>query len=174
MIIWINGAFGVGKTETALKLHKRTDNSFVYDPENLGSFIIENIPLEIKNEEDFQDYSLWREVNFSFIKYIEEKYEGILIIPMTIVEPKYLYEIIGSLRNQGMVVKHYTLMASKETLLKRLNGRGDGANSWAACQIDRCLKGLENKIFQQHINTEDISIEEVVEKIALMANIKLI
>lgn len=64
MIVWINGAFGVGKTQTAFELHRRIKNSFVYDPENLGFFISKNIPASIKNKEDFQDYEVWRELDF--------------------------------------------------------------------------------------------------------------
>ncbi|WP_032121131.1 AAA family ATPase [Clostridium amazonitimonense] len=174
MIIWINGAFGAGKTQTAFELHRRIENSFVYDPENLGSFISKNIPSSIKKKGDFQDYEVWRELNFSLIKYIEDKYDGVLIIPMTIVNPKYFNEIVGSLKSHGVTVKHYALMASKETLLKRLKSRGDGANSWGAQQIDRCLEGLAKEVFQSHINTEDMSIDEVVEKIAIMSNINLL
>jgi broad-specificity NMP kinase len=174
MIIWINGAFGAGKTQTAFELHRRIKNSFVYDPENLGFFISKNIPSSIKNKRDFQDYEVWRELNFSLIKYIQEKYEGVLIIPMTIVEPKYFNEIVGALRHHGVIVKHYALIASKATLLKRLKSRGDGANSWGAQQIDRCLEGLSNEAFQSHINTENMSIDDVVEKIALMSDIKLL
>jgi hypothetical protein len=173
MIIWINGAFGAGKTQTAFELHRRIENSFVYDPENLGFFISKNIPSSMKNKGDFQDYEVWRELNFSLIKYIDEKYDGVLIIPMTIVNPIYFNEIVGALRSHGMIVKHYALMASKATLLKRLKSRGDGANSWGAQQIDRCLEGLSNEAFQSHINTENMSIDDVVEKIALMSEIKL-
>jgi hypothetical protein len=172
MIIWINGAFGSGKTQTAFELNRRIKNSFVYDPENLGFFISKNIPPGIKKG-DFQDYEIWRELNFSLIKYIEDKYNGILIIPMTIVNPQYFDEIIGSLRHYGIDVRHYTLMASKEILLHRLKSRGDGGNSWAAKQIDRCLEGLSNEVFQEKIDTGKMSVEQVAEKIALMSNIDL-
>lgn len=173
MIVWINGAFGAGKTQAAFELNRRVPNSFVYDPENLGFFISRNIPSTIKKE-DFQDYEMWREFNFSFINYIESNYEGVLIIPMTIVNPQYFSEIIGSLRNKGVDVRHYALMASKEVLLKRLKSRGDGINSWGAKQIDRCLEGLSDSVFEYHIDTEGMSVEEVVEKIAHMSNIKLL
>ena len=38
-LIWINGAFGSGKTQTAYELNARISDSFVYDPENMGYFI---------------------------------------------------------------------------------------------------------------------------------------
>lgn len=173
MIIWINGAFGSGKTQTAFELNRRIPNSFIYDPENLGFFISKNIPSSIKKS-DFQDYEVWRELNFSLIKYIADRYDGVLIIPMTLVNPQYFGEIVGSLRNHGIEVKHYTLMASKKTLLRRLRSRGDGVNSWGAQQIDRCIEGLSSEIFQYHIDTENMSIEDVAEKVALMSNISLV
>lgn len=30
MIIWLNGAFGSGKTQTAYELHRRLRNSYIY------------------------------------------------------------------------------------------------------------------------------------------------
>lgn len=38
MILWINGAFGSGKTQAAYELNRRLKNSFVYDQENIGYF----------------------------------------------------------------------------------------------------------------------------------------
>lgn len=39
MIIWINGAFGSGKTNTAYELKRRIPNAFVYDPEEAGFLV---------------------------------------------------------------------------------------------------------------------------------------
>lgn len=173
MIIWINGAFGAGKTQTAYELNRRLPDSFIYDPENIGFFIRRNIPPGILKN-DFQDYSIWRELNYAFIKYLRENYTGTILIPMTIVNPDYFNEIAGRLRSEGMEVKHFALMASKETLLKRLKSRGDGAGSWGARQIDRCFEGLSAEVFREHIYTDKLSIEEVVETIAHKCNIQLL
>lgn len=173
MIIWINGAFGSGKSQTAFELHRRIPNSFVYDPEKTGFFIRNNIPKDFSNN-DFQDYPMWREFNFSMLKYIAQEYEGTIIVPMTIVNPQYFKETVVKLRNDGIEVKHFVLSSSKETLLRRLRSRGEGKNSWAAKQIDRCIEGLSNEIFKQHINTENLSIQGVVEKIASLCNMELL
>lgn len=173
MIIWINGAFGSGKSQTAFELNRRIHNSFVYDPEKIGFFIRKNIPKDL-NRGDFQDYPIWREFNFSMLKYIVEKHEGIIIVPMTIVNPEYFREVIGKLRDDEIEVNHFVLTCSKETLLKRLRSRCEWGNSWAASQIDRCIKGLSDEIFKDHINTESLSIEEVAEQIAVLCNIKLL
>ena len=41
MIIWINGAFGSGKTQAAYELCRRMRGAYVYDPENAGCFIVD-------------------------------------------------------------------------------------------------------------------------------------
>lgn len=173
MIIWINGAFGAGKTQTAYELHRRIPNSYVYDPENAGFFIRENIP-KVVVKEDFQHYTMWREYNYSMLKYIDSEYDGTIIVPMTVVHPQYFNEIIGRLRSDSVSIAHFTLCASKETLLRRLRSRGEGKHSWAAQQIERCINGLSNEIFQHHVDTENMLIEEVVEKIAAIENISLL
>jgi uridine kinase len=94
MIIWINGAFGSGKTQTSYELHRRITNSYVYDPENIGFFIRRNIPKEA-HKGDFQNYAVWREFNYSMLKYMDQEYDGIIIVPMTIVNPQYFNEIIA-------------------------------------------------------------------------------
>lgn len=110
--------------------------SFVYDPENIRYFIHKNTPKSAKIS-DFQNYETWREFNFSHLTYISGAYQGILLVPMIIVNPEYFDQIVGALRRNGVDVKHFTLMASKETLLSRLKSRGDGSTSWGAKQIDR-------------------------------------
>lgn len=173
MIIWINGAFGAGKTQTAFELHRRIPNSFVYDPENVGYFIRSNLPKSIQTS-DFQDYEMWRQFNYAMIAYMDQKYEGTLIMPMTIVNPQYFQEIIGELRQQGVQIHHFALMASEETLIRRLRSRGDGKNSWPAQQIDRCLLGLSKDVFRHHIQTDHMTIEAVAEKIAARSGITLL
>ena len=165
MIIWVNGAFGSGKTLTSYELHRRIPNSYVFDPEYAGFYIRKNLPKEMVKG-DFQNYTMWREINYAMLKYIASGYDGIIIVPMTVVDPVIFNEIVGQLRNDGIAIHHFTLWASREVLLKRLRSRGEGQQSWAAGQIDRCMAGLSNDVFQQRIATDDKSIDEVVEAIA--------
>ncbi len=173
MIIWINGAFGAGKTQSAYGLHKRLPNSCVFDPENAGFYLRKNLPSKIQ-EGDFQNYRMWREINYKMLSYIESQYDGVVIVPMTLVNPQYFSEIVGNLRQNGIPVHHFTLAASRETLLKRLRSRGEGGNSWAAKQIDRCIEGLSDERFKQHIKTDDMTLNEVIEEIAAQSGLKLL
>jgi hypothetical protein len=172
LIVWINGAFGAGKSQTAQTLHRRIPHSFLYDPENAGSFIRENIPNAI-SKPDFQDHPMWREFNYSMLKTISRDYDGLVIAPMTIVNPQYFDEIVGKLRADQISVEHFTLLASKDILLKRLRSRGESENSWAAAQIDRCACGLSHEVFQRHIDTDNMTIQNVVELIASLSNLDL-
>lgn len=76
-----------------------------------------------------------------------------------------IYDIIGSLKENEINIATFTLIASKETIIDRLSIRRDNNNSWAANQIDRCLYGLRSNNFDTYINTEDMSIYEVANKI---------
>lgn len=173
MILWINGAFGAGKTTIAHELHRRIPHSFVYDPENAGSFIRDNLPEQL-SKGDFQDFPLWREFNYSMLRHIYREFPGTIIVPMTIVNPQYLHEIAGRLRHDGAVLHHFALRASRETLLQRLLSRGEGEDSWAAGQMDRCIDGLSSDVFRHHLDTDKLSVEALTAIIASMANIELL
>lgn len=171
MIIWINGAFGAGKTQTACELQRRLPGSYIYDPENAGFFIRSNLPASI-GVEDFQDYSIWRAFNLKMLDYICERYDGHIIVPMTITNRIYYEELVGAL-SQKYDVKHVILYATKQTLLKRLASRFEGGNSWAAQQIDRCIQAFNEDIVEHRVHTDELNIEQVVERIAQIAGIAL-
>jgi cytidylate kinase len=162
MIIWINGSFGSGKTSISIKLKERIQHAHIYDPEEVGFFIRDNIPKEI-NIDDFQNFQMWRDFNYTMLSNIEAKYDGITIVPMTVVDEKYFQEIIGRLRNDGLEIKHYTLLAKKETLLKRLQERGDHGNPWITARLDNCITSLNRKLFSTHIETDDKTLEEITD-----------
>ena len=168
MIIWINGAFGSGKTSTAYELNRRLPSSFVYDPENVGFFIRKNAPAEF-SKGDFQDISLWRQMNYELISLIASEYSGTLIIPMTLVNPTYYEETIGRLKADGLNVRHFILYASKKEILRRLRFRKsrifDG-DAFAVDSVDRCINSFDNLITEEKIDTENLSVDEVVSEIA--------
>lgn len=93
---------------------------------------------------------------------------------MTLVNPQYFEEIVARLRSERVIVNHFVLWASKETLQKRLRSRGERENSWSVKQIDRCINGLSNDLFKHRIETDKMSVENVVEKIASILEIQLL
>jgi len=56
MLVWINGAFGAGKTQTAFELARRLADAHVADPELLGFALRRTLPPAAHG--DFQDLAL--------------------------------------------------------------------------------------------------------------------
>lgn len=160
MIIWINGAFGSGKTSVAKELHRIIEGSYVYDPEEVGQFLRKNMP-ECFQHPDFQDHPLWRSLNYEVLEYLDKEYKGSIIVPMTITNEEYYNSIVGKLKERNIDIKTFTLIARKENLLKRLKERGDGKNSWIAERIDYCVQALQKEIFNKHIDTNNRSVNDV-------------
>ncbi len=173
MIIWINGAFGSGKTTCAYELNRRLPNSHVYDPENIGYFIRKNIPEKL-NEPDFQDHEQWRLFNYEMLKYLSDAFDGVIIVPMTLVNRQYYDEIIGRLTKEGIDIKHYVLYAEKKTIEKRLNKRLERGNTWAKAQIDRCTYAFNHYIMEEKIITDNKSIDNIVEELAEKSGLTLV
>ncbi|MFD1334959.1 AAA family ATPase [Oceanobacillus iheyensis] len=164
MIIWINGTFGVGKTETAKILHKRIPNSYLYDPEEVGFLIRKQLPVELC-EEDFQDHEEWRMWNYHLLKKVTTKTEKVVIVPMTLTNEQYYQEIIGRLKKEGIQLHHFTLVAEPLTIIDRLKKRGDEDNKFIVNRIEKNVKQLDANFFQRHINTEKLTAEETASEV---------
>jgi len=86
--------------------------------------------------------------------WVAARYDGVLVVPMTLTNPAYEAENIGTLRLESIEVRHFVLLASKATLLKRLRKCFDGKNSWPAQQIDRCLDAFACDVYAEVVDTE--------------------
>lgn len=171
MIIWINGAFGSGKSSVAESICKKLNVVHLYDPEQVGYFLWDNFPEEMKRKGNFQHIPIWREFNYKILKYMDSNYDGIIIVPMTIYIKQYYDEIIGRLRNDNVEVKHFILSASRQTIINRLIKRGESEDCWAAQHIDICLKAFESYISKEKIDTEFRNVDEIAAEIIEKSNI---
>lgn len=171
MIIWLNGAFGAGKTQTAYELHRRLPNSYVYDPENAGFFIRDNLPPGLERS-DFQDFLMWRSFNREMLDYIASRYDGHIIVPMTVTKRAYYDDMAGAL-SQRHEVRHFILWAGRETLKKRLASRLERSGSWGHQQIDRCLRAFETEVTEQKVYTDGLNPYQVVDKIGELCGLTL-
>lgn len=59
MIVWINGAFGSGKTQAAHELRRRCPGLLRADPELPGIGLHRMLPPDLRG--DFQDFPAWRD-----------------------------------------------------------------------------------------------------------------
>ena len=173
MLVWINGAFGAGKTQTAHELHRRVDGSRVADPELLGFALHKMLPPAARG--DFQDLPQWRTGVVATLRHAEAAHDGPVIVPMTLVRDDYFDEIVGQLRACGVDVRHYALTASPDTLRCRLRarlayvgGRLLGRDeTWAIQQIDRCVSALSDARYATNLSDLLSTIEHMSEQSAV-------
>ncbi len=173
MILWINGAWGSGKTQTAAELHKRIEHSFIYDPEEIGYCLRKTTPKPLWHD-DFQDNPLWRLLNLTMLKHLLCSYDGIIIVPMTVINEAYYTEIIGGLRESGCDVRHFVLSCSEQTIYRRLHSRFERKNSWAGSRALSCIKAFQSSTFENKIITDKMTVEQTAEEVARLAGIALL
>ena len=173
MIIWLNGAWGSGKTTTAMELYKRLPGSMIYDPEEAGFFINKVLPKEL-HQSDFQDFKEWREINVQLLKKLANDFDGDIIVPMTLINSLYVEEIIGELSQSNVEIYHFILETTPQTLNQRLDKRFEGKKSWARERIEIAVSSLIELEGAKRIKTDDLSIEEVLDQITKETKIKLL
>ncbi|WP_327409257.1 ATP-binding protein [Streptomyces sp. NBC_01281] len=185
MLLWINGPFGGGKTQTAHEIRRRLPGSVLCDPEHPGFGLRRMLPPELRG--DFQDLASWRQGVVEVLDLTLGRHDGVVIAPMTVTDPRYFAETVGRLRELGHDVRHFTLLAERETVLGRLRQRGFGRllryvagkdaplrrESWAVEQLDHCLERLREPEFAEHLWTDRTSVARTADRIAVLAGLTL-
>lgn len=185
MLIWINGPFGGGKTHTAHELHRRLPGSIVCDPEEVGFGLHRMLPRPLRA--DFQDLASWRAGVVEVLDRAARGHDGPILVPMTVVDDQYFAETVGRLRELGHPLLHVSLLARRETVLRRLRERGLGmalrgltGNGWvsrvesfAVQNLDRCLDQLQRPEFATQIWTDDVALPAVADRIGELAGLTL-
>lgn len=117
-IIWINGAFGSGKTSVADLLVRNLQNSMIFDPEEIGPLVRK---IAATQTEDFQDMAIWRRLVADAIVALGTYEDCDLVVPMTMLEQKYRREIFGVLVDSGLTLCHYVLHVEEAELRRRIH-----------------------------------------------------
>ncbi|GAA2919891.1 MULTISPECIES: NUDIX hydrolase [Streptomycetaceae] len=119
MIVWINGAFGAGKTSAACELIDLIPNSTFYDPELIGGALRHLLPQKkLAEVTDFQDLPIWRRLVVDTAAALLAELPGVLVVPMTLLRQEYRDEIFGGLASRRIPVCH-VLLSPEETILRR-------------------------------------------------------
>lgn len=172
MIVWVNGAFGAGKTQAAYELRRRCPGLLLADPELPGFGMHRMLPPDLRG--DFQGFPAWRDAVRQVLGRIDEAGRDV-VAPMTLIE--HHDEVIGGLRADGHDVRHVILVASPDVLRRRLAGRASAIlgrkETWAMQQIDRCTTGLAALPDATLVDTDDRTLDEVAEAVAAAAGLEL-
>ena len=169
-VIWLNGAFGVGKTTVARKLASLLPDAMTLDPEDIGGMLRRVIPAAQRTG-DFQDLRVWRSLTVAAVEGVLQDHPGLLLVPMTVVDPAYFDETVGELRRSGITVHHFTLVADPKTVRRRLLLRLSEPRStrWAWQRVERCTSALQAPRFAVHVGTDDRSASEVAVAVSRLA-----
>jgi hypothetical protein len=175
VLVWINGPFGGGKTAAACELQHRVDRSVVCDPEWLGRGLHGMLPPELRT--NFQHFVAWRQGVHEVLDLVARRWDGPVIVPMTLINPGYFEQVVGRLRADGHDVRHFSLLADRATVLRRLRARTFGLGlrheQWAVAMLDECLAQLQDPLFAEHVQTQDLSVPQVADAIARSAGLEI-
>ncbi|MDK1474678.1 AAA family ATPase [Streptomyces sp. 549] len=149
MIIWVNGAFGSGKTTLVAELHRRLPAALVLDPEQVG-FLLRGI-VDVPTG-DFQDLRLWRQQTAGLAAGLWQEYNRPVLVPMTLVDAGHLAEIFTALENAGTPLHHFFLRVPPDVLARRIDARtvaphdperDRAARAWCRAQVGRCVAAAD-------------------------------
>lgn len=172
MIIWLNGAFGVGKHQVAGELQRRLAKGFIYHPERVGRFINEQLPAELRAT-SYRDYPEWRQWNIELLQRISQKSDQVILLPLALAQPEYIAEITDALREVDIGVHHYLLTAQPQTIKQRLQLRGSLTNLLTLAQLEKEPLTFDHELFENVLKTDQRSIAEIADFIAKDCHLRI-
>jgi hypothetical protein len=174
-LVWINGPCGVGKTATAFELNRRLPGSLVCDPAHIGSGMQRMLPKSLRRS--WQDIPAWRRSVLELLRLALAGHDGPVIVPMTFVNYSHFQEIIGSLRDDGVQLHHFALLAEPDTVIRRLRARSLGleprTQPWEVEVLDGWLEQLRRPEFAQHVHTDHKTVTQVADTISRSAGLTI-
>lgn len=165
-IIWINGPFGIGKSQAAQALNERLAGSFLFDPEEMGQALKKLTP---KFRGDFQNHPMWIPLMLDALQYAAREADGPLIVPVTIDDAARHRRLMSGLKDRGIAVHHFTLMASPEAIQARLR-RGEEIN---VAELQAKLNDFKGEAFARHIEVGERTPNALAEEIAAQVGLTL-
>ena len=118
MILWLNGAFGVGKTTTAEAIQKHAPAWRLFDPEHVGLLLATNLAGVEFN--DFQDLPPWRSLVPLIASEVSEFTGNDLLVVQTVMVQDYWEEMETRFAERQQEVVHVLLDAPSTVLEARI------------------------------------------------------
>ncbi|MEU4574668.1 AAA family ATPase [Nonomuraea sp. NPDC023979] len=141
MIIWLNGAFGAGKTTTAAELVQILPKSTILDTEEVG--IMLRHVRALPRVGDFQHWPPWRGLVVQTATHLLDYLGGLLVIPQTVLIEQYWTEIRTGLEKAGVPLHHFLLHTDQDTLTHRIETDAKGPGSkWRLDHVPKYHEAL--------------------------------
>lgn len=117
-VLWLDGAFGAGKTTTAQHVLQRRPGWLLVDPELVGFALWQHDP-SLKGQ-DFRGLPLWRRLVVEHVQAVQEELGRCLVVPMSLFDAVHVDQTVGELRRRGLVVHHVRLVVGRSELERRI------------------------------------------------------
>jgi 8-oxo-dGTP pyrophosphatase MutT (NUDIX family) len=171
VIVWVNGAFGVGKTSAVRELRELLPGSSVFDPEWVGAGLRALLPPEVMaGVGDFQELVSWRRLVPETAAALLAELDGPLLVPMTVLRQDYRDEIFGALAARRIAVHHVLLHADETILRKRIEGdeADRGAREWRLDHLDGYQAALGSwlRADARLVETDELTPRQTAERVA--------
>lgn len=163
MIIWISGAYGVGKSTLAEALAGKMGGAMVFDAEEVGNAVRGNYPGEPYGV-IFEDYPLWSEFCCRLLKDIHGTSGTDILVPMTLVRQSSYLNIIKRLLDDGIDVKFIILEAAYEDIHDRILARGEDEDCWCMQNIEMSRAGA-GSLPGLHISTDGRTVDALADAV---------
>jgi hypothetical protein len=145
------------------------------NPEHVGYGMRRMLPTSLWR--NWQDIPAWRHSVLELLRMTLAGHRGPVIAPATLVDPGHFQEIIGSLRDDGVQVHHFALLAEPATVVRRLRARSLGreprTQPWEVDVLDGWLEQLRRPEFAQHVHTDHRTIAQVADVISRSAGLTI-
>ena len=151
MVLWLNGAFGVGKTTVARSLLPLLPGARIADPERIGYVLQRTFWRGV----DYRDVELWRRL--TRLQTRRGARRSAVIVPMTVCRPEVLAQVADGARVLLLTAAHATLQ-------RRIEGSGE-AVEWRRRNVERCLAAFDRGGFGEPIDTDGRAPEAVAREI---------
>jgi 8-oxo-dGTP pyrophosphatase MutT (NUDIX family) len=126
VIIWVNGAFGAGKSSAAREMLDLVPESTLYEPEALSGCLRQLLPEKrLQEVTDYQELAIWRRMVVETSAALLAEVGGVLVTPMTLLRQEHRDEIFGGLAARGIEVRHVLLDPGETILRARITARAD-------------------------------------------------
>lgn len=164
MILWISGAYGVGKSTLAEKLQTQLQGSMLFDAEELGNVVRSSYP-DCPYGYIFEDYPLWAEFCVRLLSDIHQRFQRTLIVPMTLLRLYSYSQILQPLKNCGIDTRLIVLNASFDTIHDRILARGEDEDCWCMKNAPLAIAGSAALPADLFLTTDGRSVDSLASEV---------
>ena len=166
MILFLNGAFGIGKTTVARALARRLARSVLFDPEKIGGPLQYIARLGGRPVDDFQDLRSWRTLTGIGLRLARLTSPNV-IVPMSITNLAYLDELRAGVARFEPVVAHVCLVAPLAVVQERLRMRGADPrrHHWEYRRAAECCLAHGQRAFAKQVDASERTPDQLAEDV---------